>query len=594
MEDKQSLGAYVAARRKVLGLRQSDLADVLGYTTQAICSFEMGKSQPSVLLLPSLANALGESLDDLIFLNPNPAPLIEKNARADPSLLTKNLASIRNRDGLSLDEEAEILGVNKRTVVNYEKGLTTLSLSCLLNLLKHDSLKASDFFYHDLASVAPVPAHAPNKKIRKSLFLFPAVCLTVGCLVVGITSPLLAQSMKVGGQKSDGGSSLSEETFSFGQDDTSSASADSSSASADSSSWTSPFPSVPLANGDLSPDLPGLKKMDVYDEWHNSSGAKVCVGSLIIGFDSGDFDFASRSWYTFEFLLIGAPAGVTLTAKSFLERTLTVTSEVPDYASFYVQIKAYSTLSKDQPCYGAPFQYFTYNPPGVDAVDSLRGLRSITLLANGISTEEKFLTTGSYSLSLKCSPENYLIDSHSSVTYRSFTANPVVVGDVLTIAPTTNYSFNTSAFSIDVRVVGEFGSHTFSFPIPIKNPPDKGNYANYPSLRAIYLTYKGSPCLRSWGGEYDIDVSYLMEDGVQPYFNDGGWEFNLVTPAFSLNQGFPDILPGFTGISGPIHIKIPAFADQKYTYGYFSLAILSRSDSPKTFCSAPFHILFGA
>lgn len=78
MEDKQSLGAYVAARRKVLGLRQSDLADVLGYTTQAICSFEMGKSQPSVLLLPSLANALGESLDDLIFLNPNPAPLIEK------------------------------------------------------------------------------------------------------------------------------------------------------------------------------------------------------------------------------------------------------------------------------------------------------------------------------------------------------------------------------------------------------------------------------------------------------------------------------------------------------------------------------------
>lgn len=84
--EAESLGPYVAQRRRTLNLRQNDVAEALGYTTQAISSFEMSKSQISVLVLPDLANLLLLSLDDLLSLNPNPEPFGEKNPKADPAL----------------------------------------------------------------------------------------------------------------------------------------------------------------------------------------------------------------------------------------------------------------------------------------------------------------------------------------------------------------------------------------------------------------------------------------------------------------------------------------------------------------------------
>jgi len=85
-DPQESLGPYVAQRRRTLNLRQNDVAEALGYTTQAISSFEMSKSQISVLVLPDLANLLLLSLDDLLSLNPNPEPFGEKNPKADPAL----------------------------------------------------------------------------------------------------------------------------------------------------------------------------------------------------------------------------------------------------------------------------------------------------------------------------------------------------------------------------------------------------------------------------------------------------------------------------------------------------------------------------
>jgi transcriptional regulator with XRE-family HTH domain len=69
-----SLGSYVMTRRKAAALKQSDLANALGYTSQAISKFESGESQIALEVLPKLANLLSLSLDDLLLRNPNPGP----------------------------------------------------------------------------------------------------------------------------------------------------------------------------------------------------------------------------------------------------------------------------------------------------------------------------------------------------------------------------------------------------------------------------------------------------------------------------------------------------------------------------------------
>ena len=607
------LGDYVAERRKTLGLRQSDLAESLGYTTQAICSFEMGKSQLSVLLLPNLANNLCESLDDLLACNPNPSPFVSKNPKADPSLLTRNLVALRKKDGLSLDQEAVILGVNKRTVTNYEKGLTTLALSCLLNLLKHDNLKASDFFYHELIPVIPAPtAKSRFHWLPFSLFII----LSLG-VVTGSTSPLWAakakaaalpidsalisstsssapssSSNKVGssGNSSSGLSSSSGANSSSSSSATSSSSPSSSPASSSSSSSSANSSSSVDQSGYLSPYLPGLKLLDVYDDQGHASGATISPGSFAVSFDSGAFTFSEMNAYIyrFEFLLIGAPTGVSLNDKNYLSRTLTVGNDTPDKSVFSVQIKAYAVSHEDEPCYSAPFRYVVYNPATEDATESLPGLTSIGLLVNGASSEEQFLMPGDYTIGLKCVPENYLSLYHASVTYSASDdgSNVSLKGQTLTVhstAPEYPYFMNVSIFN-------DLGCHTFIFPIIVKNtPPAAAQPYYFPSLRGIYLSFKGYPCLRSKGGEYDIDIAYEMEEGVKASFDASKWIIRIQ------NGNCPtDALFDFNSLEGPIHLSLPPCTNVRYETICFYVFLCPRNDMEAEFRSDSFYILLGA
>lgn len=132
---KGPLGKFVAERRKSLNLRQSDLAEALGYTTQAISKFEAGESQIAIVVLPNLANLLQLSLDDLFAENiPASAPT-KKSERIDLSLVANNLIALRNTHHLSLSEEAEIAHVSKRTIIHYERGDSAPSFDVLATLL---------------------------------------------------------------------------------------------------------------------------------------------------------------------------------------------------------------------------------------------------------------------------------------------------------------------------------------------------------------------------------------------------------------------------------------------------------------------------
>lgn len=51
--------------RKAAGIRQVNLAKTLGVGQPSLCAWETGKAQPTADKLPTLAKALGCTIDDL-------------------------------------------------------------------------------------------------------------------------------------------------------------------------------------------------------------------------------------------------------------------------------------------------------------------------------------------------------------------------------------------------------------------------------------------------------------------------------------------------------------------------------------------------
>lgn len=147
---QESLGSYVMTRRKASSLKQSDLANALGYTSQAISKFESGESQIALEVLPKLANLLSLSLDDLLTHNPNPEPLRAKNPDFSLSQVKANLIALRANALLSQEQEAEALGVSKRSIVSYEQGISYPSFYCLEALLAFYHIAPSSFFYQSI------------------------------------------------------------------------------------------------------------------------------------------------------------------------------------------------------------------------------------------------------------------------------------------------------------------------------------------------------------------------------------------------------------------------------------------------------------
>lgn len=66
MEDKRTLGEYIAQRRRALGMTQRQFAEKLYVTDSAVSKWETGESQPETAKLAALAAVLGVSVDWLL------------------------------------------------------------------------------------------------------------------------------------------------------------------------------------------------------------------------------------------------------------------------------------------------------------------------------------------------------------------------------------------------------------------------------------------------------------------------------------------------------------------------------------------------
>jgi len=62
----ETLGKRIAQYRKEKGLRQDDLAEMLGVSPQAVSKWENDQTCPDISLLPQLAGILGVTVDELL------------------------------------------------------------------------------------------------------------------------------------------------------------------------------------------------------------------------------------------------------------------------------------------------------------------------------------------------------------------------------------------------------------------------------------------------------------------------------------------------------------------------------------------------
>ena len=80
----EKLGERIVARRKDLGITQTELGDMINVSQQVITSYETAKRQVPASRFPILAKALGISIEDLmgtdsqVMKRRGPAPKIQK------------------------------------------------------------------------------------------------------------------------------------------------------------------------------------------------------------------------------------------------------------------------------------------------------------------------------------------------------------------------------------------------------------------------------------------------------------------------------------------------------------------------------------
>lgn len=64
--DKLKIGEFINSRREYLKITQEDLGEKLGVTDEDVSEWEEGQKIPDINLLPSLANILDVSIDELL------------------------------------------------------------------------------------------------------------------------------------------------------------------------------------------------------------------------------------------------------------------------------------------------------------------------------------------------------------------------------------------------------------------------------------------------------------------------------------------------------------------------------------------------
>lgn len=132
-----TLGKRIAALRREKELKQEELAEKIGVSSQAVSKWENDQTCPDITLLPLLAKILGVSIDELLTGKKDEAPVV----KLVPENERKNIGDMMLRIVVT-STDGDVARVNLPLAiieVVLESGLNLSSLS------KNEALKTIDF-----------------------------------------------------------------------------------------------------------------------------------------------------------------------------------------------------------------------------------------------------------------------------------------------------------------------------------------------------------------------------------------------------------------------------------------------------------------
>ena len=144
-----NLGKRIANFRHEKHLRQEDLAEILGVSSQAVSKWENDQTCPDISLLPSLAKQLGVSVDELLTGKKEAPPIVKilpEHERKDIKDMILRIA-VKSTDGdvvrinlpLAILEVALESGVGISQLSNNDT-LKNIDLGKILNMVKQGAI----------------------------------------------------------------------------------------------------------------------------------------------------------------------------------------------------------------------------------------------------------------------------------------------------------------------------------------------------------------------------------------------------------------------------------------------------------------------
>ena len=197
---------YFVKKRNEVGLSQSKLADLLGFSSQTISAWENGRSYPDLSIWAKYASILNVDLSSFIECKDGKNNNNCNELPFDSSKFAENIKILRKQYKYTQSQLAEFLEVNIKTLGGWEQGVSFPSLNNFISLCSIFKLSYDELYF------AIEKAEKPAKARLNKRLLIPIISFL---LVLGITGGMVGMVLAYSKSSKNRSSSTNESSESI-------------------------------------------------------------------------------------------------------------------------------------------------------------------------------------------------------------------------------------------------------------------------------------------------------------------------------------------------------------------------------------------